>query len=336
MWCVVSQIIMPRLTEEKKWNIVVLHKKGLLSQRQIAKRVNCHPTTVAHVINTYKDTGTVHERERSGRPSLLHPHLLKTLDSIIGKHNTAPSHELHDLLLKKTGRRISPRTIRRARRGPLARRPVHERFTQTLTQGHITKRLAMARFLLNTNLHNIRWSDEWSVQLTRTGQLHWLKRGEHAPTREVRDLKARVMVWGCVWYNGKSELCVTDRTIDAKYYIEILRDYMLPCLPNSDRYYFQHDNASPHTAETVTNWLAENDVKVLQDWPPYSPELNPIESVWSYMKAYVCKEAPRTKAELVNAVERAWDSLTVDDIRPHIENLPKICQQIIAAEGEHI
>ena len=45
----------------------------------------------------------------------------------------------------------------------------------------------------------------------------------------MKNIRASVMVWGCVWYNGKSELCVCEQSIDTAYYINILGQYLIPC-----------------------------------------------------------------------------------------------------------
>lgn len=103
--------------------------------------------------------------------------------------------------------------------------------------------------------------------------------------REVKVIKASVMVWGCAWYSGKSDLYVCDKTIDAKEYINILTNNLLPCIPDSNRYKcnFQHDNARPHVPAKTQNWLGQFAVNMLEDWPTYSSDLNPMEHVWSWM-----------------------------------------------------
>ena len=71
--------------------------------------------------------------------------------------------------------------------------------------------------------------------------------------------------------------------VDARTYVRTLNFSLLDFLEELGemgiRPIFMQDNARVHTARLSMAWLEENEVEVLEDWPPYSPDLNPIEHV---------------------------------------------------------
>ena len=54
--------------------------------------------------------------------------------------------------------------------------------------------------------------------------------------------------------------------------------------------------------------------------PPYSPDLNPIEPMWSKVKAFVCAAASRTFDTLVDAVGDAMRRVTAEDCEGYFEH----------------
>lgn len=68
------------------------------------------------------------------------------------------------------------------------------------------------------------------------------------------------------------------------------------------------DNASCHKSGQMREWLRQNPNHVeLDNFPPYSPEMNPIEHVWKEVKKHI--NALRGEAPLVEIVQEAADFL---------------------------
>ena len=72
------------------------------------------------------------------------------------------------------------------------------------------------------------------------------------------------------------------------------------------------DNMKSHHAKAVKNLLDSSGVRYIY-LPPYSPDLNPIEKLWSKVKSLLRKFKARTLDALPNAIQNAFHSVTVSD-----------------------
>ena len=87
------------------------------------------------------------------------------------------------------------------------------------------------------------------------------------------------MVWGSIVYGFKSPLVAINGTMNAvKYRDEVLAPHVVPTAQQR-ALTFQHDNARPHVDWICTDFLAQNNIHVM-DWPPYSPDFSPRESIF--------------------------------------------------------
>ncbi len=98
---------------------------------------------------------------------------------------------------------------------------------------------------------------------------------------------------------GVGPLCFF-KTVTAPVYQDILEHFMLP---SADQFFkdadfiFQQDLAPAHTAKSTKSWLIDHGVGVL-DWPANSPDLKPIENIWSIVKRKIRNKRPKHADEL--------------------------------------
>lgn len=72
------------------------------------------------------------------------------------------------------------------------------------------------------------------------------------------------------------------------------------------------DNLSPHKSPQAAEHIRQTGAEL---WflPPYSPDLNPIEKMWSKVKAHLRRAKARTTQALDRAVAAALNSITARD-----------------------
>jgi ketohexokinase/beta-glucosidase len=77
------------------------------------------------------------------------------------------------------------------------------------------------------------------------------------------------------------------------------------------------------------------------DWPPYSPDLNPIEQLWDYMKDWIgdrylaAYDRKLSYDQLREAVRAAWDAMPPSFLDKQIDLMQARCQAVIDAQGGH-
>ena len=92
--------------------------------------------------------------------------------------------------------------------------------------------------------------------------------------------------------------------------IRYLETDLLPHL--NDNSVLVMDNMKSHHAKAVKKLLDSSGVRYIY-LPPYSPDLNPIEKLWSKVKALLRKFKARTLDALPNAIQCAFQAVSPSD-----------------------
>ncbi|KFM67742.1 Transposable element Tc1 transposase, partial [Stegodyphus mimosarum] len=194
---------------------------------------------------------------------------------------------------------VSTRTISRrlVERGLHSRHPLRRLL---LTPQHRRQRLEWCRTgaMWMTEWRNVVFSDESRFRLSSDSRRIrvWRRRGDrYIPAVTVERPTSRqrgIMVWRPIAYDSKSPLVRIQGTMTAQRYLDnVLRPMAIPYLQGLPN---EQDNARPHSARICQHAL--QGIQMLP-WPPYSPDLSPIEHVWDVIGRRL-KTLPRSEDEL--------------------------------------
>jgi len=122
--------------------------------------------------------------------------------------------------------------------------------------------------------------------------------------------------------------------MDAAKYVNILRTHMLPhAMSTFDRdWIFQQDRDPKHTSGLAKSWIQENGI-TLMDWPAQSPDLNPIEHLWSELKRRFAGKTSRNANDKFEQIREEWEKIGQDVIDKLICSMKNRCEAVIRAHG---
>jgi len=163
---------------------------------------------------------------------------------------------------------------------------------------------------------------------------------EYTVNKTARPVK--VNVWACFSAVGPGYIHIFYNTLDSASYKKILDDHLLGVAkrdfvvppPAIAEWHFLHDNAPMHTSGIVAEWLHNKGVSVI-DFPAYSPDLNPIENLWSIMAREVERFQCSTDEELGDVIIKVWNELRTEVFRNLARSMPRRCAAVVAAKGWH-
>jgi len=166
------------------------------------------------------------------------------------------------------------------------------------------------------------------------------------------------MMWACFTGDRLRPLIVCDEAgIGADEYEDILYDGLFSLIDDlleppedpgtiqvadENTYLFMQDNAPCHKSAEVLEFLEENHVPVME-WPPQSPDLNPIENLWVALKDRFHRrfiemfnhpsKSLEARYRYSEVLQEVWYSQRHELVDVLIESMPRRVQAVLEAKG---
>ena len=328
------------LSHDQRVAITVLHKEGH-DESYIAQRIPCDVRSVRHWL-AHPDPD-LQDSPRSGRKCKTTAEQDEQIEQEARETKfTTPRRIRRKLGLDVSSRTIDRRLIEVGLFGRVAR---HKK---KFSDEEIRKRLSFAegyKSWTEEDWMRVEFADEkifWGEGFW--GQVFVRRpKGEALHPEDCVDQDphpVKVSAWACFSGHGLGYMYIFNENMDAKLLQGILGTHLIESaelhfdIEHAEHWWFLQDNAPQHKSFLVRSWLFNHGIQCI-DFPPYSPDLNPIENLWADLARRVEQFQCDTMEELQDVVAEEWKNTDKDLLRTLARSMPERCQAVIDAQGDH-
>ena len=167
------------------------------------------------------------------------------------------------------------------------------------------------------NLEKLVFIDESGAKTNMTRLYGRAKSGKRAVDNTPSGHWCTTTMISSMRLDGSTACMVVDGATTKDIFEAYVKQILLPTLRPADVVIM--DNLSAHKNQEVKDLIESVDAEI---WflPPYSPDLNPIEKIWSKIKAILRSLKARTEQALVDAIAKALDAITASDAKGWFES----------------
>lgn len=316
-------------TINKAARAAVLWEAGIRKAATLAKKLKVTERTAYNYISKLKTGGTLERKKAIRKKTKRTPATIKKVLQIINKSKQSLS--LRDIAVKVKVNHEVVRQILQGEGVKYVKRP-KKKF---LDDERKEKRLLFAEKMVeeDQDWNSVIFTDECSFWVNRSSpDRQWTSDARTLEGYEAHGCK--IHVWGAISARGALPLHIFKQNLKGDYYIEILEQNlseMEELYP--DGFTFQQDNGPPHLP---ARYFIQDNFPNSLDWPPYSPDLSPIENIWGWLKREVNKVRPKSEKALITCIKKTWERVTPQFIKPYIDSMGARMNMCIEREGDKV
>ena len=283
--------------------------------RDIASNLQISLSTAHRIFKRFEDTGDVTVSKQQSRPyhrKLDDLHELFII-GIVMENPCIYLTEICQAIYEATGVKVSSSLVcRTLQRNGFSRKKA----SQVAKQRYIQYRAVFLSQVMAFNLKYFVWLDETgSDARNHIRKFGYALRGMTPEYHRVLSRGQRMSAIAAISSAGLVCVDLTKETVTGAKFLDFVRGTLIPEMEPFDgsekRSIVIMDNCSVHHTTEVKQSFEDAGIMVIY-LPPYSPDLNPIEEAFSYIKYYLKEhdEVLQLVRNPINVLQAAFNSIT--------------------------
>ena len=278
------------------------------SRRKLAARFKVNTSTLTRLLQLRRQTGSFEPRPHGGgvEPTLDHD-ALERLRELVEEAPDATLGALKQELGVSGSRMIICRALKKL---GLPRKKKSRHASERDTPGVQQERREFAEEVEPIEPRRLVFVDETGVTTAMTPAYGRAPRGERVEASAPASWES-VTVIAAMGLGGVRAPLAFEGAVNAATFLTYVEQVLVPALRRGDVVIF--DNLSSHLSPEVTTAIERAGASVLP-LPPYSPDFNPIEEMFSKFKEFLRRVGARAKEHLYDAIGEGLREVTPGDI----------------------
>jgi transposase len=291
---------------ETRQRALAAYEQGKATQREIARLFGVSMRTFQRWQRQYERERTTHPYVRGHRLAVYRGPALKRLDRMIQQHPDASLEELRQLTAHSCSIMAVQRAVVRLGYGLKKTLSASEQKRPDIAR----RRNQWRAGPLGLDGRGLVFVDESSAKTNMTRLRGRALRGRRVISYAPHGHWSTTTMIGSIRLDGATSCLAIDGATSSEVWREYVRQVLCPTLRRGDIVIV--DNLAAHK-DLQGQRLIEDCGAQLMFLPPYSPDLNPIENMWSKIKAHLRKAEARSYERLIEAIGQAFAAITAKD-----------------------
>lgn len=296
------------ISRDLRSRIVEAYEAGEGTYDELAERFGVGYATVSRMLRRARERGDLSPEPASGGP--LPSIVDEELGDLCAVVEEAPDRTLVDLCdawESRTGVLVSKSTMGRAvKRAGLTRKQKRFRPSERLRPDVEKKRRAYAIEVAKKDPERLVFLDESGCNIAMAPSHGWAPRGQRVLDHKPLNWGGNITVVAAITLDGVVAHDNFQGAMNTSRFLRFLVDKLCPVLLPGDVVVL--DNLRPHHAPGVRDVIRDKGADLCY-LPPYSPDLNPIELMWSAVKQRLRRAKERAVEGLRRLIHRSLESV---------------------------